>query len=176
MSQGWRWRSGLVGLALAGGLAGCVERTYLVTTDPPGAVVYENDHPIGAAPVDRPFVYYGKYRFTLVGDGSQTVVVDEYIRAPFYEYPLLDFISENVLPWTIRDKRHFHYVLPPMPIVPPDQIRAAAEALRRKGQDIGVPLPPTAPPTPVPAVAPPPGPIVPPVVTPAPAATALTPR
>jgi hypothetical protein len=154
MRPGWRWISGLVGLALGSGLSGCVERSYLITTEPAGAVVYENDHPIGAAPKDRPFTYYGKYRFTLVADSGQTAVVDEYIKPPFYEYPLLDFISENVLPFTIRDKRHFHYVLPPMPIVPPDQVRAAGEALRRKGQDIGVPLPPTVPPAPAPAAVP----------------------
>jgi hypothetical protein len=155
MSRGWRWISGLLGVGLGVALSGCVERTYLIDTEPKGAVIYENDHPIGAAPVDRPFVYYGKYRFTLVADGAQTVVVDEYIKAPFYEYPLLDFISENLLPFTIRDKRHFHYVLPPMPIVPPDQVRAAAEALRSRGQNIGVPLPPAAPPpVPVPAAAP----------------------
>jgi len=153
MSRRSRWLSGFLGPALFSALAtGCVERSYLITTDPPGAIVYENDHPIGAAPVDRPFVYYGKYRYTIVRDGCQTLVVDENLRAPFYEYPLVDFVSENMLPFTIRDKRHFHYVLPPMPIVPPDQVKAAAHILRTRGQNVGVPLAPPVPPAPAPAV------------------------
>jgi hypothetical protein len=150
-----RWIGGFWGLVLCAGLAaGCVERRYLITTDPPMATVYENDRPIGASPVDRPFIYYGKYRFTIVNDGYQTLVVDEYIRAPWYEWPILDFVSENLLPFTIRDKRHFHYKLPPMPLVPPEQIKAAAQNLRQRGQNIGVPLAPAVPPVPAPAPVP----------------------
>src|SRR5205807_1058230 len=119
------------------------------------AMVYENGKPIGASPVDRPFVYYGKYRFTIVKDGCHTLVVDEYLRTPWFEYPLVDFISENVIPFTIRDIRRFHYVLPPMPIVPPDTVKQRAQELRRKGQNLGVPLAPAAVPVaPVPAVVP----------------------
>src|SRR5438132_4769891 len=139
--------SWLVGVALGTGLlGGCVERRYLITTDQPGAIVYENGKPIGATPVDRTFVYYGKYRFTIVRDGCQALVVDEYLRAPWYEYPLVDFFSENLLPFTIRDVRHFHYTLPPTPIIPPEAVKNAGDRLRSKGQNIGVPLAPAVPP------------------------------
>jgi hypothetical protein len=147
--------SGLVGIALGAGLlTGCVERRYLITTDQPGAIVYENGKPIGASPVDRTFVYYGKYRFTIVKDGCQTLVVDEYLRAPWFEYPLLDFLSENVLPFTIRDIRRLHYTLQPMPVVPPDAVLGAGQQLRTRGQNVGVPLAAPVPALPVP-VAPP---------------------
>src|SRR5262249_10209746 len=57
-------------LACAGLLTGCVERRFVITTEPPGAIVYdERGMPTGAAPTDRTFVYYGDYQFTLVKDG-----------------------------------------------------------------------------------------------------------
>src|SRR5262249_33363324 len=110
--------AGLLGMALCSSLwTGCGERRYIITADAPGgnpslprpaAVVYENGRPIGAAPADQQFLYYGTYRFTIVRDGCKTLVVDQCIKAPWYEYFPLDFISENLLPWTIRDVRHFH--------------------------------------------------------------------
>jgi hypothetical protein len=153
--SGWSI-SGLLGVALVAGLlTGCVERRYLITTDQPGAIVYENGKPIGATPVDRTFVYYGKYRFTIVKDGCQTLVVDEYLRAPWFEYPLVDFLSENVLPFTIRDIRRLHYTLQPTPVVPPDAVLGAGQQLRARGRNIGVPLAAPVPALPVPGAPPP---------------------
>jgi hypothetical protein len=133
---------------------GCVERRYTVLTDPPGAFVLENGKPIGNTTVDRPFIYYGKYRFTLMADGYQTLVVDECIKAPWYEWFLLDFVSENLIPWTIRDVRTFKYDLKRLEIIPPEIVKARADEMRARGQAIGEPLPP-------PPVAIPPGAIVP---------------
>src|SRR5438045_3581884 len=65
-------------------VSGCVERRYVVTSDPPGALVYKNGQPIGTTPVDDTFVYYGKYHFTLVKDGYETLQVDENFSAPWY--------------------------------------------------------------------------------------------
>jgi hypothetical protein len=158
MSLRSRSISGFLGVALGSGLlAGCVERSYLITTDQPMAIVYENGKPIGASPVDRTFVYYGKYQFTIVHDGCQTLVVDQYLRAPWYEYPLIDFISENVLPFTIRDKRQFHYVLPRTQDIPPEQVKDAGQRLRSRGQNLGVPLAGTPPAAPMPVAVPVPG-------------------
>jgi hypothetical protein len=138
-------------------LAGCVERRYLVLVDdvpatntcPPLAIVYENNQPIGAAPADRPFVYYGTYHFTIVRDGYQTLQVDQCIAAPWYEFPGLDFISENLIPWTIRDVREFRYQLLPMTTPRTDELLGRAEGLRARGQAIAPP-PTEAPPVPVP--------------------------
>src|SRR3954470_21547928 len=100
-------------LALAG-LSGCVERRMVIISDPYGAIVYdEKNHSIGAAPVDHPFTYYGTYRFRLVKDSYETLVIEEKIRAPWYEWPGLDFISENLIPFTIRDVRYIRPTLQP---------------------------------------------------------------
>src|ERR1051326_5071770 len=91
-------------------LAGCVERRFVITTDPPGAIVTnEKGIPIGAAPADEQWVYNGVYQFKLDMDGFQTQVVRENVAPKWYEYFPLDFISENVVPWTIQDIRRFHY-------------------------------------------------------------------
>jgi hypothetical protein len=143
VNRGW-----MLALALLAGTTGCVERRMVIVTEPYGAIVYdEKNQPIGAAPVDHPFTYYGKYSFRLAKDGYETVRVEQPIRAPWYEWPGLDFISENLIPWTIRDVHRFHYVLPPNRDLPPEQLLQQGEQLRAYGQTIGTPLPELSPPT-----------------------------
>src|SRR5262245_60705353 len=78
------WWFGVV--IVAGVLAGCVERRYVITSDPPGAAVFRNGQFIGSTPVDDHFLYYGNYHYTLVKDGFETLQVDQPIPAPWWEY------------------------------------------------------------------------------------------
>jgi len=120
------------------GLCGCVERRFVITTEPFGAVVYdENDMPISAAPADKPFTYYGRYRFKLVKDGYKTTVVEEQVTAPWYQWPLVDFVSETLVPVTIRDIRRLHYQLEPLESVPPEKVRQDGDLLRERGKTVG---------------------------------------
>ncbi len=149
-------------LLLLAGLAGCVERRMVIITDPPYAIVLdEKNQPIGASPVDRTFTYYGKYRFRLVKDGYETLIVEEKVRPPWYEYFPLDFIAENLLPFTLRDVRYFKYTLQPAQLVPAGTVLEQAEQLRARGKTIGTPLPETPPPPTTPVA--PPGSIPPPL-------------
>ncbi len=144
MNRGTRPNRFWLVLALGAGLlGGCVERRFVIYSDPPGAIVYENGQPLGAAPADNHFVYYGTYRFTLVKDGFQTLVVDQPVPAPWYEFPGLDFISENLVPWTIRDVRRFTYTMQPMQVANPTELLNQAQGLRNQGQALQPP--PTAP-------------------------------
>jgi len=138
--------AGLLSVALClGWLTGCVERRFVITTNPPEAMVYDEKHmPLGASPTDRQFVYYGKYQFTIVRDGYETLVVTENVKAPWYEWFGLDFFSEAV-PYWFRDVRRLHYDLKPAPVVPAEEILEKAKQMRTKGQAIGVPLPPAEP-------------------------------
>lgn len=132
----------LIGLtACAAMLAGCVERRYVITSDPPGAVVYRNGQPLGATPADDHFVYYGKYNFTLIAEGHETLNVEQDIPTPWYEIFLLDFFSENLVPWPITDVRRFHYRLEPRRQVQTDQLLREADALRGRGRSIETPVP-----------------------------------
>ena len=143
MSAWFRWdRCGWFVVLILLSATGCVERRMVIATDPYGAIVYdEKNHPIGAAPVDRTFTFYGTYRFRLAKDGYETLVVEEKVRAPWYECFGLDFISENLIPWTIRDVRYFRYKLQPAQVVPMGAVLQQAQTLRDYGKTIGVPLP-----------------------------------
>jgi hypothetical protein len=136
-----RPRAAWLGLILATGvLAGCVERRFVITSDPPGAIVFdERNQPIGATPVDKPFTYYGDYRLRFVCDGCQTLVHEERVKTPWYEYYPLDFIAENLIPWTIRDIRRVHVSLPPAQVVPPEAVLQGAQDLRAQGKSIVAP-------------------------------------
>jgi hypothetical protein len=137
-------------------LAGCVERNYVILVpNAPGAIVVENNRYAFTAPVVRSFRYYGKYKFTVKANGYEDKEVIECIRTPWYEWAPLDFISENIIPWTIRDHRTFTYTLDQIKMVPADIVKARAEEMRIRGQGIGDPLPPPA------AIILPQGPVVP---------------
>ena len=131
-------------------VTGCVERRYVITSDPPGALVLRNGQPIGATPVDDYFVYYGKYNFTLIKEGYETLPVVQNIPTPWYESVGVDFISENLVPWPIQDVRRFHYKLEPRQMPSPDQLLNNAQNLRNRGQSLEAPAPivPVAPPLP----------------------------
>src|SRR5581483_2269200 len=101
-------------LAAAGG---CVERRFVVNSDPPGALVLRNGKPIGFAPGDDHFTYYGNYHFTLIKPGYATLQVDQKIPPPWYELPPVDLISEILWPWHIEDVRQFTYRLEPVTAV-----------------------------------------------------------
>lgn len=153
-----RCACGCAVLLAAGLLSGCVERRYVITSDPPGAVVFENGKPIGATPVDGSFVYYGNYHFTLQRDGCDTLQVDQHIPTPWYEWFPIEFFSENVIPWRIKDVRRFHYALPPQKTVRSDEAVKRAQELRERAAAIGEPAKAPTGPTPQP----PPPPIAPP--------------
>jgi hypothetical protein len=134
------WLGAALLLTAAG--AGCVERRYVVTSDPPGALVLRNGVPLGPAPVDDFFVYYGEYDLTLIKDGYETLHAKVKIDAPWYEYPPLDFIAENLFPYTIRDIREggqFHFNLQPLQAVRPADVLNRANDLRARGRASGAP-------------------------------------
>lgn len=133
----------LAGLLLLGA-TGCVERRMVIVTEPyPGAanaIVYdEKNQSLGGTPVDKPFTYYGKYRFRIVKDGFETLDVEQNVKAPWYEWPGLDFISENLIPWTIRDRREFRYVMQPTQVRPPENLLREGETLRGYASGVGTP-------------------------------------
>jgi hypothetical protein len=134
----------VVVLATAGG---CVERRMTIRSNPPGALVYVDDYEIGITPVSTSFIYYGQRRIRLVKDGYETLTLIQPIPPPWYEIVGIDFLSENLVPGKIHDERVFEYNLQPQIMVPPEQLRQRAEALRR-----GVQASSTGPSQPIPAV------------------------
>jgi hypothetical protein len=118
----------LLGLLLtAWSAGGCVERKYTVYADPPSALVLVNNVPLGPSPADGSFVYYGKYDFTLMAPGYETLHATEDVRAPWYEWWPLDFFFETLWPFELEDVRTFRYRMVPT------QVPNTEEVLRRSG-------------------------------------------
>jgi hypothetical protein len=99
-------------------------------SSPPGAAVYVDDYQIGTTPVSHDFVYYGTRNIRMVKDGYETLTVRQPFPAPWYEYFPLDFVSENLIPWEIRDERVVDLALAPAAAVPAAEVVARAEQVR----------------------------------------------
>ena len=133
-----RLRPRIVRLAACGlatlALTGCVERRYTIRTNPPGALVIVNGEEIGTTPVSRSFVYYGDREIYLIADGYKTQRIIQPIKAPLYDNAVTGIVSENLLPFTIRDEREFVYNLEESRPEESKNVSARAEALRSRGQ------------------------------------------
>ncbi|HTN75565.1 MAG TPA: PEGA domain-containing protein [Pirellulaceae bacterium] len=111
-------------------MSGCVRRRLTVRTAPAGATLYVDDQPIGETPVSTPFTYYGTRKIQLVKDNFETLTVKQTFDLPWYQYPPLDFITENLWPWEIRDERVVDFQLIPQQIVPTERLLENAQQLR----------------------------------------------
>jgi hypothetical protein len=148
----------LLALAICALQSGCVQRRITIRTNPPGALVYIDDYPIGTTPCSTDFVYYGTRKVRIVKSGYETLTVMQPIPAPWYQYPGLDFITENLIPGEIRDERVVEYQLVPQTIVPNTQLLERGENLRHAASGPPAAMPPQDFPVYGPAAGPRPGP------------------
>lgn len=119
----------LVALLLAV-FTGCVERTITVRSDPPGALVTINEVEKGRTPVTFPFTWYGDYRVLLELPEYETLETHRKANAPIYQWPVLDFVSEILLPFTFHDRHDWHFTLAPLSPVDEDALIDRAKNLR----------------------------------------------
>jgi hypothetical protein len=110
--------------------SGCVRRRMTIRSFPPGAQVFVDDQEIGTTPCSAAFVYYGTRTLTLIKDGYKTETVWQTFNPPWYQYPPLDFVTENLLIQEIRDERVVDVQLQPEEIVPEQQLLDRARTLR----------------------------------------------
>ncbi len=120
-----------VGCMLILALAGCIERTMTITSEPSGALVQVSSVEIGRTPVTVPFTWYGDYEIILRYDGCQTLKTHEKIFPPIYDIPPLDLFSA-LAPWTYRNNQAFHYVLPKLVLPSDEELIRRAEELRHR--------------------------------------------
>mgnify|MGYP001572276338 CR=1 FL=1 len=123
-------------------LAGCVDRTLVVETDPPGALVYLDEEPVldvdgkpALSPVEIPFVHYGTREIVVRRDGYISEKRMVVISPPAYEVFPIDFFSELLVPYTFEDVHTVDFRLSPIPAPTPaerDALRARGEEFRRK--------------------------------------------
>lgn len=146
---------------------GCVQRRMTIRSNPPGALVYVDDYQIGSTPVSTDFIYYGTRKIRLVKDGYETLTVRQPFPIPWYEIFPLDFVTENLWPWEIRDERVVDLAMTTTVSTPPELVVARAEQARSAAGSMPAPPPvpaaqqpvvaqpiPAPPPRPLPAVQP----------------------
>lgn len=132
---------------------GCVQRRMTIRSNPPGALVYVDDYQIGTTPVSHDFVYYGTRKIRLVKDGYETLTVRQPFPTPWYEIFPLDFVTENLIPWEVRDERAVELAMQPAASTPPELVVARAEQVRLAAGSLppATPLPVPLPVQPLPA-------------------------
>ena len=94
-------------------VTGCIERTLLIQSDPPGANVCIDGDACGTTPATVPFSAYGKREVYLQMPGhfSRKEVID--VNPPVYAWFPLDFVFDVCWPFTIRDEQTFKFTLQP---------------------------------------------------------------
>ena len=134
-----RFRSGALWMALVAAglpcaLGGCVSRRMTITSNPPGALVLVEGREIGYTPVSMDFTYYGTREFTLIKDGYETLHVQQPVRAPWYQWPVIEFFADNFTPGHVTDRHAFAYQMQPQQLVPDQDLLRRAEMLRGEGR------------------------------------------
>jgi hypothetical protein len=127
-SAGLAW----IFLAAVSLIGGCVERTMVIDSNPPGALVYFNDQEIGRTPIRRDFYLYGKYDTQVRQDGFETLKTTTSVNPPIYEWIPIDLLAE-ILPIPFHDTQHFTYTLTPA-ATQPDEAPLIAQAIALRGQ------------------------------------------
>jgi hypothetical protein len=133
-----------------------------IRTNPPGALVYVDDQEIGTTPVSTDFTYYGTRKLQLMKDGFETMTVKQSFAPPWYEYPVVEFFSENLWPFELRDEHLLNFQMQPQQILPTERLLERAENLRvgaQQGTAYSLPNA-TVTPEPVPPVLGPTGPYI----------------
>jgi hypothetical protein len=110
------WRAVAV-LATAWLAAGCIERTLIIESNPPGAEVRLNGSIVGKTPLRMPFRHYGIYDVEVRKAGFEPVREGAPILSPWWaSFPLCVF-TEFLWPGRIQDVHFLEYDLAP-PVTP----------------------------------------------------------
>jgi len=113
-------------------LAGCVERSLLIRSEPAGAEVIVNGEAIGTAPVEMAFETYGIFEVTLSLPRHQRLRTTVPAKPPWYEQIPIDFFAESVWPLTIEDRHEVTLSLKPVLSADDEGIDRREEELREQ--------------------------------------------
>jgi hypothetical protein len=94
--------------------AGCVERTLLVRTDPPGARVFVDGRDAGTSPATIRHVHPGRFAVRVEMEGYESIADEVTTPTTVDALPGPDFFAENVWPGTIRRQTVASYRLIPL--------------------------------------------------------------
>ncbi len=107
----------LLGAALAPLLlAGCVERYIALRSEPAGADVYLDGEKMGQTPIDIPYLWYGTREVILEKRGYREIRERVALHPPWWQYPVFDFVTDVLIPFTITDREEFSFHLERAPL------------------------------------------------------------
>lgn len=113
---------------------GCVHRRAVIRSDPPGAQVWINDKHIGPTPCAFDFNWYGTEEITLQMDGYEVEHQLLKLKTPWYQVPPLDFVSDNLLPYRVKDQHDFYFKLRPRAVPSDGDLLQRGNQLRTEAQ------------------------------------------
>ncbi len=114
---------------------GCVRRTMTITTEPPNARVYLNDHEIGVSEVTTDFTWYGDYDVVIRKEGYETLQSNWKIDPPWYQWIPIDFFTEVLWPGEFHDQRSRNFVLLTATTPEIEELVERARAARKRALD-----------------------------------------
>ncbi len=106
----------------------------MVQSNPPGAMVLMEGKEIGLTPTGVDFTYYGTRELTLIKDGYETKTQLVPVRAPWYQWPVIEFFSDNFLPGRVTDRRSVQFEMEPKRMVPNQELLNRGQSLRNEAQ------------------------------------------
>jgi len=114
--------------------AGCVERLLAIQSDPPGAAAYLDGEKVGTTPCEVAYTWYGTRVLVLELRGYSLVRKEIVLNPPWWQILPLDFITDVLIPMTLRDRYSVTYTLDPAPVSPEevDAVLERAEELRKR--------------------------------------------
>jgi hypothetical protein len=105
-------------------------------------MVYVDKQPIGKSPISTSFIYYGTREVEVVADGYRTEKILRKIKPPWYQIPPLDFVSETLWPWELRDERVLDIAMVPSQVPASEELQGRAEGMRlQASQEMATSLP-----------------------------------
>jgi len=104
-------RAGLL-LLLSITLGGCVERRFIITSDPTEARVFLNDVDVGTTPCEVDFTYFGTYDVRVKKPGYEPLITKAEAKAPFHEWPGIDLVA-MAIPAKKSTIIEWHFTLEP---------------------------------------------------------------
>ena len=129
----------IIALLIVSAFSGCVRRKMTVMSNPPGATVYLDGKEIGRTPFSTNFDHYGKREFRIVQQSYETKTELVSVRAPWYQWIGIDFVSEVLLPGKLTDHKTYEFDLQPERVVLGEEIVTRAEQFRQTAHADGVP-------------------------------------
>jgi hypothetical protein len=111
-------------------LSGCVQRRFIIRSQPEGAFVTIDNTPIGYTPLKVPYTYDGTREIQLEKDGFKTIQVSERFQSPWYLRFPTNFFTENFAGREIRQERLLDFELEPRTQVQENLLLERANDLR----------------------------------------------